>query len=197
MSSLIESPAHPLILASASPRRRDLLREAGIRFEVVPSDAEEVHDVSLCAADLTEMNALRKAEAVAERFPERVVLGADTLVFLGKQIYGKPRDMDDAARMLGELTGRTHEVCTGVALVRLNPSRVRTFHVRTQVTFRALDEEEIHAYLSLIDPLDKAGSYAAQEHGEKIIAKVEGSWTNVVGLPMEVVRRELMEWGRS
>lgn len=178
-----------LILASGSPRRRDLLHEAGYAFDVLPSDAEEIHDASLSPQQLTETNAAIKATPIAKDHPEAVTIGADTLVFLDGEPLGKPKDMADAEAMVGRLVGKTHQVCTGVAL--LNGDTTHTFHVLTDVTFKALSTAEIRDYLGLINPLDKAGAYAAQEHGEKIIAETRGSFTNVIGLPMDEVTAEL------
>ena len=185
----------PLILASTSPRRRDLLTEAGYTFRIEPALVEEEHAEDADPVALTRLNALLKAREVARRFPEDVVLGADTLVAIGGMVLGKPADMTEAMSMLSRLTGRTHEVITAVALI--HGPREHTFEVVTQVTFRALDEAGIAHYLTLINPLDKAGSYAAQEHGEVIIEKVEGSWTNVVGLPMERLAKELAAWAEQ
>ncbi len=181
----------PIILASASPRRRDLMREAGLDCEIIASPAEELHDEMLAPGELTETNAALKADAVGAVHPECLIIGADTLVYIDGVPLGKPRDMLEAEAMLARLVGRTHEVCTGVCLCRVAPEKRVLFHVVTRVTFRPLAAAEIRAYLSLIEPLDKAGAYAAQEHGERIIERTEGSWTNVVGLPMERLREEL------
>ena len=185
-----------LILASGSPRRRDLMEEAGYEFEIIVSPAEEAHDPALKPWELTEANAQLKAEAIAERFADAVVIGADTLVYLDDEPLGKPRDMDDAENMLQRLVGRTHVVCTGVCLCL--GGEAQCFHELTKVTFRNLDTDAIRKYLGMINPLDKAGAYAAQEHGEFIIEKTEGSWTNVVGLPMERLAQELkvIPWRR-
>ena len=174
-----------LILASQSPRRRDLMNEAGYKFEIHASEAEEIHDASLSPPELTKENARLKAAEVAARHPGAAVIGADTLVFLEGDPLGKPRDMEEAEGMLGRLVGKTHQVCTGVCLIHPEADLSRTFHEVTKVTFQSLDTGQIRDYLAMIDPLDKAGAYAAQEHGELIIEKTEGSWTNVVGLPME------------
>ncbi|MEM6911826.1 MAG: Maf family protein [Verrucomicrobiota bacterium] len=184
----------PLILASSSPRRRDLLAEAGLSFAVRASAAEELHDPQLSAAALTEENAFRKASAVASEFPSALVLGADTLVYLDGEPFGKPRDLEEAFFMLSRLAGRTHQVCTGVCLLEKASAKQRRFHAVTAVTFRALDPAGIGEYLASIDPLDKAGGYAAQEHGEKIIERLDGSWSNVIGLPMEALQAELKNW---
>lgn len=185
--------APPLILASASPRRADLLRELVTAFEVVPSDASEVHDEQLTAWEMAQVNAYRKARVVAKKFPDALVLGADTLVYLDQEtrLFGKPADRGDAERMLGELQGKEHAVITGVCLLHLRTHRQRVFADWTDVTFRPLTPEQIREYLDLIHPLDKAGAYAIQEHGDRIVAEIAGSYSNVVGLPLEKVRLEL------
>ncbi len=183
-----------LILASASPRRVELLRQIVAAFEVVPSDATELADEHLSPYELCQLNAHRKARAVAKRFPDTLVLGADTLVFLDREILGKPADLTEAEQMIARLQGRTHQVITGVSLIHLRPHRERIFAVSTDVRFRSLNAEQVRDYLSRIDPLDKAGAYAIQEHGELIIEEISGSYSNVVGLPVERVREELGGW---
>jgi septum formation protein len=183
-----------LILASGSPRRRDLLNEAGFVFSVIPADVEELSDASLGAEELVRRNAILKAREVARRFPEAQVIGSDTLVALDDVPFGKPRDLDEAFAMLSRLCGRTHLVLTGVCLAHGATGREMVFVEETRVTFRPLDSDQIRHYLSLIDPLDKAGSYAAQEHGDLIIERTEGSWTNVVGLPMESFHQALSQF---
>jgi septum formation protein len=184
----------PLILASASPRRAELLRELKLKFEVIPGDAVEIFDEQLSPLELCQLNAHRKARAVSKKNPDAVVLGADTLVFLDREIFGKPADLDDAKRMLTELQGRTHQVVTGVSLIHLRAHRECIFAVSTEVTFRPLDEDQIRDYLGKTSPLDKAGAYAIQEHGDKIVAEISGSYSNVVGLPVERLQEELAAW---
>lgn len=181
----------PLILASASPRRADLLRQLGLDFQVVPSAAPEAHREQLTARELCQINAYRKARTVARQWPDAIVLGADTLVCLGHRLYGKPADLADAARMLAELEGRTHQVITGVCLIHWRRHRRRLFVAVTDVTFRALDAAAIDRYLQHVHPLDKAGAYAIQEHGELIVHEISGSFSNVVGLPVEQLQVEL------
>ena len=184
----------PLILASASPRRAELLRHLHPVFQVVPSVATEVFDDHLSPLELCQLNAHRKARVVAKKIPDSLVLGADTLVFLDRKIFGKPKDTADARAMLLELQGRTHQVVTGVSLIQLRHHRERLFAVATDVSFRPLDDARIDEYLSKINPLDKAGGYAVQEHGELIVSEISGSFTNVVGLPMEQLEAELKKW---
>lgn len=185
----------PVILASASPRRHELLARAGVRFEVMHSPAEEIHDASIDPERLCEMNATLKAEAIASTRPEAVVIGADTLVFIDGEPLGKPADHDEARAMLRRLAGRVHKVCTGVCVVFPDGGR-EIFHDTTAVTFHPLEDADIENYLSLANPLDKAGAYGIQEHGERIVAGIVGSFENVMGLPVEKVvavlaRREL------
>jgi septum formation protein len=184
----------PLILASASPRRAELLRQLQAEFQIIPSDAEEIMDGQLSPQELCQLNAHRKARAVAKKIPDSLVLGADTLVFLGGEIMGKPRDLADARRMLARLQGRTHQVVTGVSLIHLRGHRERLFAVSTDVTFRPLDERQMGDYLSKTNPLDKAGAYGIQEHGDLIVSEISGSFSNVVGLPVDQLQVELNAW---
>jgi septum formation protein len=186
----------PVILASASPRRVELLRQIVPEFEVVPSAAPEVHDEQLTAWEMAQINAYRKARVVAKKFPDALVLGADTLVYLDREtkMFGKPVDRAAAARMLGELQGREHAVITAVCLLHLRAHRQRIFAEWTDVRFYPLTPPQIRDYLALMNPLDKAGAYAIQEHGERIVAEISGSYSNVVGLPVERLQQELRAW---
>jgi septum formation protein len=184
-----------LVLASASPRRNDLLRELGLSFEVVPGNAVEVMSQSMRPADLCQINAYRKARAVAKHHPDAVVLGADTLVCLGPNVFGKPTDLNEAFTMLSMLQGQTHEVITGVCLLHLREHRQRVFAVSTTVKFRPLRTSEIRRYFELVHPFDKAGAYAIQEQGDMIVESFDGSLTNVIGLPLERLAEELEQWG--
>jgi septum formation protein len=178
------------VLASTSPRRRELLEKAGLVFEIMPSPAEEVHDASMRPEELCELNASIKAAEVAARRPEAVVIGADTLVFIDGQPLGKPADLAQARAMLRQLAGRVHQVCTGVCVIFPDGTR-KTFHGLTKVTFLPLGDEEIDAYFALVNPLDKAGAYGIQEHGEKIVAGIDGDFDNVMGLPVAMVMAAL------
>ena len=184
----------PFILASASPRRAELLRQLKLEFKVLPSDALEVAHEYLSPLELCQLNAHHKARTVAKKIPDALVLGADTLVFLKDEPLGKPQDLAEARQMLMRLQGRTHQVVTGVSLIHLRSYRERIFAVSTDVTFHPLDPGQIADYLNQINPLDKAGAYAIQEHGEKIVAEIFGSYSNVVGLPLEQLREELEIW---
>jgi septum formation protein len=184
-----------LVLASASPRRQELLRQGGVPFDVVPATVAECDPGHLTTVEVCLLNAHRKARVVAKRHPDRLVLAADTLVALGSRRFGKPSDPAEARRMLTELAGRTHEVVTGVALLELRTHRERLFAETTLVSFRPLREEQINGYLALINPLDKAGAYAIQDHGELIVDEIRGSYTNVIGLPLERLMEELRGWG--
>ena len=186
----------PLILASASPRRAELLKLLPVQFAILPSDAEEVAPEHLSPLEVCQLNAHRKARAVAKKIPDALVLGADTLVFLDNEILGKPRDHAEAHRMLERLQGRCHQVVTGVSLIHLRAHQERIFAVSTDVLFHPLNAEQIRGYLAKINPLDKAGAYALQEFGEKIISEISGSYSNVVGLPVELLREELEAWGK-
>jgi len=172
--------ARPIILASASPRRSALLKEAGPIFasmQILTSQVEE-------GSDPLE-NALRKAEAVAQMNPRALVIGADTVIrFEGKTI-GKPADLEDAKRILSMLSGRTHDVATGVCVRCIEADILVRFEEATHVTFRTLTSEIIDKYVQDVNVLDKAGAYAIQEHGEDIIESIDGSLTNVIGLPVE------------
>ncbi len=170
-----------LVLASASPRRRELLGQLGLRFTVAAADIDETpHPAEAPEAYVLRL-AREKARAVAGRFPGAWVLAADTTVVLGPELLGKPRDEAEARAMLSRLSGRTHEVHTGVALAgRAEEALV----VRTRVTFRTLSAGEIAWYAGTGEPLDKAGAYAVQGKGGFLVAAVEGSPTNVIGLPL-------------
>ncbi len=183
-----------LILASASPRRAELLREAGFTFHVVRSRAEEIHPEHLTPHEICQLNAYRKARAVAKKHPDEVVLGADTIVCLGTTVFGKPETQAEAHRMLSKLQGRTHEVVTGVCLIHLRNHQQKLFAESTTVTFRKLHSEQIRRYLAKVDPLDKAGGYAIQEEGDLIVKQIRGSFSNVVGLPLERLKDELELW---
>lgn len=181
-----------LILASQSPRRRELLAREGVEFTVVVRDTPEVHDAALPPQELCARNAAAKAEAVAAEFAGHTVIGADTLVFIDGEPLGKPANEAEAVAMLMRLQGRTHCVCTAVAVCMPDGAR-RDFAEISHVTFLPLSKEQILHYMSLVHVYDKAGAYAVQEHGELIISQVQGDLDNVVGLPVSKLLRVLQD----
>jgi septum formation protein len=179
-----------LILASTSPRRADLLRESGISFQVIRPEVEEwtAEDFpEVTPGELARANARRKAKAVVERNLGKPVLAADTLVICEGRIMGKPADEEMAKQMLGWLSGRIHEVITAAVLMMPGGKKSREAIVRTRVKFRPLEAREVSDYVREVDVLDKAGAYALQDGGDRLVERVEGSRTNVIGLPMETV----------
>jgi septum formation protein len=195
MAARFDKAIPSLILASASPRRAELLRERGIDFKIVPSEANEIHHEDLTAHEVSKINAYRKARLVAKKHPDALVLAADTLVYLGTALFGKPATLEEAYQMLEKLQGQTHHVVTAFCLVHLRERRYHVLAEKTAVTFRPLDAVQIRRYLTAVDPLDKAGAYAIQEQGDLIVEKISGSYSNVVGLPMERLEAELRRWG--
>lgn len=185
--------AGPFILASNSPRRRALLAEAGYEFEVVAPAVSEVAVPHLSLCELTIANATRKALAVSSIHLNRIVLAADTLVALQGEVIGKPRDLNHARVILRRLSGRMHSVCTGVCII--GPPKKISFAEISEVRFRELSESAIANYFRVVNPMDKAGAYAAQGTGQSIIESVEGSFTNVIGLPMERMTEVLAKFG--
>jgi septum formation protein len=185
----------PFVLASSSPRRRRLLRDLGVTFSVLVPDVDERPLPGEPPGAHVRRLALAKARAVARGLARgsgaHWVLGADTVVVLDGAILGKPRDAPHAARMLARLSGRTHEVFTGVALVPAAGGRARTAVVRSRVAMKPLDAATIRRYVAAGEPLDKAGAYAVQGRGRSLVAGVSGSLTNVIGLPLERLSRML------
>jgi septum formation protein len=184
-----------LVLASASPRRRELLAQLGVAFEVVAAEVDEHEEASTAPRVMVAHNAALKAGWVAARAPTALVLGADTTVCVGGVVLNKPRDLGDARAMLRRLSGRTHEVFTGLAVRRVRDGLSLDEIVVSEVRFRELDEAVIDAYLALVNPLDKAGGYAIQEHGDLIVAGHRGSFSNIIGLPLETTKQILTRCG--
>jgi septum formation protein len=182
-----------LVLASASPRRQELLRNAGIAFEVQPADIPEAQLPRESAKDCAERLAREKALAVARQRPHDCVLGADTVVVVGSELLGKPSDAADAARMLRMLSGRQHQVITGVCLVVDGKPSVAS--ETTLVTMSEITGQEIADYIATDEPMDKAGAYAIQGIASRWIPRIEGDYSNVVGLPVALVFRMLQELG--
>ena len=184
----------PLILASSSPRRAELLQAAGISFRVQAANVDEAVQTGERSIDYVIRLAREKAAVVAELCQESaVVLGADTIVVIENELIGKPADEDDARRMLRMLSGKWHEVLTGVALI--TPREARTDAATTRVKFAPLSDDEIEWYVASGEPSDKAGAYAIQGLASRFVERIEGSYSNVVGLPVETVWRLLKEMG--
>lgn len=186
-----------LILASTSPRRRELLAQLGVAFTCEAPCVDESAYAHLPPREQASILAVLKARDVATRFPAAHVLGGDTLVVVDGVVFGKPLDTSDAARMLQQLQGRTHDVVTAIALVRLQPPLERTHLEIARVTMRALTAAEIAAYVATGEPLDKAGAYGVQGLGGTLITQVEGDYHTVVGLPLDPTRRLLQAAGLS
>ena len=184
-----------LVLASSSPRRSALLSESGFEFDVIPSRLAEKFDDAVTLRELTLWNAIRKGMSVAQTRPDAVVLSADTLVALDNEIIGKPANLDEAAEVLQRLSERTHEVCSAVLIYHQTAGRSAVFHDISHVRFHRLNRAMISKYFARVNPLDKAGAYAAQGIGAEIIANIQGSYTNVVGLPMEKTVPALAKFG--
>ena len=178
-----------LILASASPRRAELLRAAGIEFDVIPAEIDEAMDPEDQPDGYARRVAQLKAEAVVPQAPGRTILGADTIVIVDNEVLGKPADAADAGRMLGLLSGRTHTVLTAVCLINpaAEPGRVQTSVARTNVEFAPLSHEEIAWYVASGEPADKAGAYGVQGLASRFVTRIDGSYSNVVGLPVVLV----------
>lgn len=181
------------ILASASPRRRELLATLNPGFRVISPDVDEWEPENGDPAHQVEENAMRKGRAVAAEFPAALVIAADTTVALGSRLFAKPADRAEAIAMLKALSGKRHQVLTGMAL--LFAGRSHCFHEASEVVFRELDDPTIARYLECVHVLDKAGGYAIQEHGDLIIDHYEGSFENIMGLPVQRLRRELVQLG--
>ena len=175
------------ILASGSPRRKELLQQISARFEIRISAAEELSGDSISPAEMVEKNAAAKAQAVARLYPNQAVLGADTVVALDGHTYGKPDSREDAIRMLKEFSGRTHQVLTGIAWVY--NGHLFTDVVKTDVEFAQLADTEIERYVKSGEPMDKAGAYAIQGAAAEFIVGIHGSYSNVVGLPLNATVR--------
>lgn len=181
-----------LILASASPRRKELLAREGYDFEVIVSDVDEVVNHDDPPHKIAMSIASQKALAVSEKFPSDVVLGADTIVVCNEEILGKPKSREDAARMLRMLSGRSHHVYTGVCLA--TGAQTECFFECTEVRFRPLSDDEIYDYIDGGEPMDKAGAYGIQGDGGKFVTGLGGSLSNVIGLPVEALVPHLDHW---
>ncbi|MBM4046159.1 MAG: septum formation inhibitor Maf [Planctomycetes bacterium] len=180
-----------LVLASASPRRRQLLAQLGCPFDVAVPEADEQLDASVSPRELAQRLARLKAESVAKTFPDALILGADTLVATGGELIGKPADRQDAVRILSRLSGTRHRVITGICILDAASGQTWQDAEETWVTMRPMSRAEIEAYVDSGEAMGKAGAYAIQETGDRYVEKVEGSFSNVVGLPLELLARML------
>ena len=178
-----------LILASGSPRRKELLETAGLDFKVVVAEVQEKIPAGATPEEAVKSLALQKAQAVAEKYPDKIVLGADTVVVSDGKILGKPKSEGNAVEMLTSLSGRVHKVCTGVAIIC--GEKVENFCEITEVEFNSLSEDEIRDYVKTGEPMDKAGAYGIQGKGCVLVKKINGDYFNVVGLPVSKVYRKL------
>ncbi len=184
------------ILASGSPRRKDLLEKFIPNFKIVIPNVEEIEDADF-ALFLPVDNAILKGKIIAEKHPDSLVLSADTIVVYDNLILGKPKDLNHAKEILLKLNGKTHQVITGVSLINISKNYYQTFADVSDVTFNKLSDEEIEKYLTLINPLDKAGAYAAQEYTDFLIKEIKGSLNNVIGLPTEKLKEILKNGARK
>ncbi|MGG3886518.1 Maf family protein [Brevibacillus panacihumi] len=184
-----------LILASSSPRRKELLQTLGLSFSIQSSDVDETTDPGMQPQEIVEELALRKARKVASGLTEGVVLGSDTIVVLNGEILGKPVDDEDAYRMLHALQGCEHTVYSGIALIDAESGQSEVTHSRTQVRIRPLAPDEIRAYIATREPMDKAGSYAIQGIGATLVEGIEGDYFTVVGLPLRLTASMLSRFG--
>jgi septum formation protein len=182
-----------LILASASPRRKELLELLQIPFEVIVSEVEEIVDEKLHPAEMVQSLAQQKALSVAKTNPTSFVIGSDTLVVYGGRMLGKPTNKSEAIEMLQMLSGKTHDVFTGVAII--NSEQVHSFYEKTSVTFFSLSDKEIVDYVSTGEPMDKAGAYGIQGYGALLVERISGDYYSVVGLPVARTHRELLNMG--
>ena len=190
---MVKAAVHRLILASASPRRKELLAQLGVPFEVIPADVTEYEAADADPREMVRHNAALKADWVAARHPDATVIGADTTVFVDGTVLNKPRDAAEARAMLRRLSGRSHTVFTGLAIRRVSDGLKLDQGVASEVTFKAIDEATIELYLSRVHTLDKAGGYAIQEENELIVEGFTGSLTNIVGLPLDEMKQILTQ----
>lgn len=185
----------PIILASGSPRRRELLSGLGLEFVVLVSDINEEVDEPCSPAELVETLALKKAQAVAKQVDTGLVIGSDTIVVLNEEVLGKPKDEEEAFSMLSRLQGKSHLVFSGLAVLDVDTGGIKLGHQSTEVRMREVSEEEIRQYIATKEPMDKAGSYAIQGIGAILVEGVVGDYFSVVGLPLRLTAQFLKECG--
>ena len=188
---------YPIILASASPRRKELLQQIGVKFEIIPSQTSEDIEKELSPRETVRVLAQRKADAIASVRPEALVIGADTVINLNDEKLGKPGSYQRAKEMLASLSGRTHQVVSGVAMVCLLRNIHDIFDVTTDVTFGVLSDDLIEKYVETGEPLDKAGAYAIQGGGAILVQSIKGSYCNVVGFPIFEIAEALSRYTKG
>ncbi len=184
-----------IILASASPRRRELLEKIGLKFEVAPSGDEEKIALGPEPLELAKRMSLAKAESVAQKYENAIIIAADTFVVFKNKILGKPHSEVEARKMLQTLSGKTHSVVTGFTIIDTEKHKILSRAIKTRVFFRKLTTEEIDAYVRSGEPLDKAGAYAIQGLGALFVKKIEDDYFNVIGLPLSALTEALKEFG--
>jgi septum formation protein len=186
-----------IILASASPRRKELLEKLGLKFEVDASNCAEEIDPTLEPDELVRRISITKAKSVAQRHQDAVIIAADTIGVIGKKLLGKPHTADEAGKMLAKISGKSHEVITGFTILDTVTDKIMTGTVSTKVYIKKLTQQEIAAYVQTGEPLDKAGAYGIQGRGAVIVEKIEGDYYNVMGLPLSALTEALIEFGIS
>jgi len=186
-----------IILASASPRRKELLEKLGLKFEVDASNCAEEIDPTLEPDELVRRISITKAKSVAQRHQDAVIIAADTIGVIGKKLLGKPHTADEAGKMLAQISGKSHEVITGFTILDTVTNKIMTGTVSTKVYIKKLTQQEIAAYVQTGEPLDKAGAYGIQGRGAVIVEKIEGDYYNVMGLPLSALTEALIEFGIS
>ncbi len=184
-----------IILASKSPRREKLLKQIGLQFEIIPSGVKEVIDSKLDHSKQVEKLSFQKAEVVAKQFSDAIIIGADSMIAIGDEIIGKPKDKKDAVRILKKLSGKMHLGITGFTIIDTKSGKKLTRSVTTRVWFKKLNEREIESYLSRDEPYDFAGAYSVASFAAVLVEKIEGDFYNVVGLPLFVFSEELKQFG--
>ncbi len=184
-----------IILASASPRREELLKKIGLKFEVEPSNYEEDMHSELKPHELARKISLKKAEAVAKKHQDAIVIAADTFIVFGGKILGKPHTEVEAKNMLKTINGQSHSVITGFTIIDADKNKTLSKSIETKVYLRKLASKEIDAYIKSKEPLDKAGAYAIQGLGSVIVERIEGDYFNVIGLPLSALAESLKEFG--
>jgi septum formation protein len=187
--------ARTIILASSSPRRKELLGLTGLQFKVDPGDVKEDMNLKMSPHELARFLSLEKARSVAGKYDDAIIIAADTVVVMKEQILGKPHTIEEARRMLALLNGRTHSVITGFTIIDMDTGKTLSRSVETRVTFKNLTMKEIDAYVKTKEPLDKAGAYAIQGLGSVLVKRIEGDHFNVIGLPLCALVESLKEFG--